>query len=441
MDLINFSNEKQEELKRETQRCHTLSELAEVVYRGWPKEIKDLPTDLRIYWSFREVIGVEDGVIFKGKQVVMPESMRAEILQQLHRGHSGIEKTRLLARETVYWPKINTDIETMVKGCNVCQEDQDANQKEPMIASEIPARAWQCLGTDLFEIKGRQYLILSDYYSRFPIVKELKSVTSEVVKDVIEEACSTFGRPDEIRSDNGPQYSSHTFKEFCKRWDIKHTTSSPHYAQSNGYIERQVRWIKSTIKKCIKTKDNVQEALLMLRATPIGNKMPSPAEILMGRQIATILPNRQAYTDQEVKGWLQKRRDTAKERYDLTARNETLPPLYPGQDVRIRDYVAKTWTPGTIIEKCPEPLSYIVETPSGGKLRRNRKHLREANHVNQATQPQMAIATPDEGGSTVQVLHERPQREEAPPQENMEREVCTRAGRVSKPTQRYLEVS
>ena len=78
-----------------------------------------------------------------------------------------------------------------------------------MIASEVPTKAWKVLATDILEIKGRNYLILSDYFSNFPIVRELYGpVTAVAITDVIEDMCGMFGRPDPIRSDNGPQYAS-----------------------------------------------------------------------------------------------------------------------------------------------------------------------------------------------------------------------------------------
>ena len=94
--------------------------------------------------------------------------------------------------------------------------------------------------------------------SKYPIVKELQApFTSAAVTYVIEDACAMFGRPDQIRSENGPQYAGQHFRNFCRRWGIQHVTSSPHYAQSNGFSERQVRWIKSIIKKCIKTSESI----------------------------------------------------------------------------------------------------------------------------------------------------------------------------------------
>ena len=76
IDIIDFSPLKQQELKRKTRYNPLLNALAEVIYQGWPEKIKDLPTDLRSYWSYRDQLGIEDGVIFKGRQVVIPETSK-----------------------------------------------------------------------------------------------------------------------------------------------------------------------------------------------------------------------------------------------------------------------------------------------------------------------------------------------------------------------------
>ena len=115
---------KRMQLREMSTADHTLCALQRVVYSGWPDTIKDLPKDLRPYWSYRDEIGISDGVIFKGKQVIIPDAMRSDILHQLREAHLGNEKTRLLMREFVYWPNIYKDIEMMVKCYAVCQESQ-----------------------------------------------------------------------------------------------------------------------------------------------------------------------------------------------------------------------------------------------------------------------------------------------------------------------------
>ena len=107
--LINFPTAKQQLLKDETLRDPILNGLREVIYRGWPENVKELTTDLRAYLSFRDELAVEAGVIFKDRQILVPKSMQKDILSQLHCGHQGVEKTRRLAHESVYWLKINRD--------------------------------------------------------------------------------------------------------------------------------------------------------------------------------------------------------------------------------------------------------------------------------------------------------------------------------------------
>ena len=110
ISLINFSADKQKQLRDETTSDPVLNQLKEVIHTGWPETIKELPTDLRSFWSYRDALAVEAGVIFKGRQVLIPLSMRQDILNRLHQGHQGVEKTLRFARDTVYWPRINADI-------------------------------------------------------------------------------------------------------------------------------------------------------------------------------------------------------------------------------------------------------------------------------------------------------------------------------------------
>ena len=234
IDLVNFSQRKQHQLRDQTAREPTINALVETIIQGWPDSIKDLPTDVRVFWSFRDELAVEDGIIFKGKQVLIPESLREDILAQLSQFHQGIEKTQLLAREGVYWPNINKDIEHMTRTCTLCQELANCNRKEPLIPHDTPMAPWKKLGTDLFEMDGEHFLLIRGYFSKYPIVTPLHATTSENVR----KAVSLFGRPDEIVSDNGPQYIGKPFQDFVHKWVIQHTTSSPRFPQSNEFIER-----------------------------------------------------------------------------------------------------------------------------------------------------------------------------------------------------------
>ena len=248
----------------------TLKILSQALFEGWPDEIKS----------------VNPRIIFKGRGVVIPRNIQEDILAQLHYGHHGIEKTRLLAKEHVFWPRINKDIEA---ACTRCQQFQRQQPKEPIICQKPPA-PWIKLGTDLFEIEGRDVLIIADYFSRYPIVHLLTNPTAETVIQKTKETFSLFGVPCEIVSDNGPQFQTQ-YNNFYESWDVQHTTSSPRYPRSNGFIERQIGYIKPILKKCLMKGEDIHLSLLTVRATPLNTRLPSSAELLLGRPTATTIPN------------------------------------------------------------------------------------------------------------------------------------------------------
>ena len=113
--LLNFSPKKQRRIREETRNDASLRALAQTINTGWPETRQELPSSIQDYCVYQDELAVEGGVIFKGRQVLIPERLRDDILQQLHAGHQGIEKTRRLARESLYWPRLYKDVEKLCK--------------------------------------------------------------------------------------------------------------------------------------------------------------------------------------------------------------------------------------------------------------------------------------------------------------------------------------
>ena len=116
-----------------------------------------------------------------------------------------------------------------------------------MIKSELPDYPWQIIGTDLFEMKGHQYLLTVDYLSRYPQIAKL-TTTCNVAISKLKDVFSQHGIPEIVKSDNGPQFSAQEFAEFANTYGFTHVTSSPKYPQSNGQIERMVQTKKNLLK-------------------------------------------------------------------------------------------------------------------------------------------------------------------------------------------------
>ena len=168
-----FTSSLLEEMRTATDEDDELRSLREVIYVGWPQSRSDVHRVLLPYWNFRDELSIDNGIVTKGTRIVIPRKIRSRILAQLHLAHQGVEKTRLHGRTAVYWPGIYDDIEQMVEACSICQEAQPQQPKEPMMPADVPPRAWHTVGADLFYSKGTEYLLVSDYYSKFPFVRRL----------------------------------------------------------------------------------------------------------------------------------------------------------------------------------------------------------------------------------------------------------------------------
>ena len=122
-------------------------------------------------------------------------------------------------------------------------------------------------GTDLFELWGKQYLLVVDYLSRYSEISRLESTDSESVILHLKSIFARHGIPETVRSDNGPQFASDAFKKFAQSYGFNHDTSSPKYPQSNGTAERMIQTVKSLLKKSV----DPYLALLSYRTTPLKN--------------------------------------------------------------------------------------------------------------------------------------------------------------------------
>ena len=171
-------------LRVATQADDELAILKHTIMQGWPKNIKQVPPEIQPYWTFREELTIEDGLILKGVRIVIPNKQQQAILKQLHEGHLGLNKCKLRAKETVNWPGLNNELENLVLNCELCLKYSTAKRNlEPslVLGQEIPLYPWTKLATDIFHFEGVSYLLVVDYTSRYPIVHKLASMTGQQI--------------------------------------------------------------------------------------------------------------------------------------------------------------------------------------------------------------------------------------------------------------------
>ena len=170
------------------------------------------------YWRVRDDLSVCKDLLLYGTRIVVPTSLQSLTLQKLHQGHLGIQRCRLRAVSSVWWPGSSQQIYQMVKGCHVCAR-KNPPPIEPMIPSELPDYPWQKVSSDL---KGKMYLLVADYFSRFPEVIQLSTTTSSSVIQTMKAIFARHGIPEQVVTDNGPQYASREMKEFASSYGFCH---------------------------------------------------------------------------------------------------------------------------------------------------------------------------------------------------------------------------
>ncbi|CAB3985408.1 Transposon Ty3-G Gag-Pol poly, partial [Paramuricea clavata] len=318
---LSISPDRLDQFKRETPSDKTMQSIIVAVKNGWPTSKRQCSQDLAPFYDKRSELVVDNGLVFAGERLVVPKSMRKEMLTQIHRSHIGIEGCLRRAREA-YQPA-------------------------------------QC-----------------HHWSGFFEVQELTRTTADKVIVACKVQFARHGIPDTVITDNGPQFSATEFSAFARDWQFKHLTSSPRYPQSNGRAENAVKTCKMLMTKAKAAGQDPLLAFLDWRNTPTEGLGSSPAQRLMGRRTRTLLPTHKNLLKQPINEGTRDKLAARKSRqirhYNKT--HHPLKPLKKGQAIRMKLPNATKWTLGTCT-RVLDNRSYEVEV-SGRKYRRNRRQLR-----------------------------------------------------------------
>ena len=310
-------------------------------------------------------------MLLKGPRLVIPGELQEEYLSRLHEGHLSATKVQENAKQHMYWTGIDADIEDYTKRCQECIKRSQV-PKEPLQPHDIPEGPWRKFGIDYFTFDGNSYVLICDYFSKFPFLYRAKT-SFWSLRDRLIDLFSIEGYPDEIVSDNGPPFQSKEFAKFLSGLGIKHTTSSPGYPRSNGFIERHIQTVKNMLSKSSNTQ-SFQEVLADLRTTRIGTGLPSPAEILHGRNLTT---RAQAEIDiKAIRSVLQERQLKMTLDHDSSRRAKKARPLVVGERCHVLGPGNK-WIDAFVTGITDSGRSYETQVEATGKqLTRNRSHIR-----------------------------------------------------------------
>ena len=138
---------------------------------GIPELRHEFPPQLREYFQFREHLYTIDGVILYKYRIIIPPSLREEVLSALHAAHQGVTSMISRAESSVFWPGITPAITAPRAGCKHCNRIAPSNPSAPPTPLMSPDYPFQCICSDFFQYKWINYLVVVDRYSNWPIVE------------------------------------------------------------------------------------------------------------------------------------------------------------------------------------------------------------------------------------------------------------------------------
>ncbi|UYV83454.1 hypothetical protein LAZ67_23001089, partial [Cordylochernes scorpioides] len=289
----------EEEFLRECSLCPEIIALKEQLAKPWSNNEY---SRLNKYFRLRNDLSVQENLILNEKgKILVPVSLRNELLSFAHKAHQGIVRTKQRLRESYWWPGMNKDVEDLVTKWWVCKnhDKRIKSIRVPITPVERPANPWTKLGLDIVgpfidtEIGFRFAITLIEYTSKWPEVFCTNKTTSKVIIKFLEDVFSREGFSREIVTDKGTPFISEEFEDFLGSNGIKHIRSTNYHPACNGEVENFNKTLKSTVLTAhlqhTEVKRTIQLFLREYRSTPHTVTKQTPSAVLHGRTLRTLV--------------------------------------------------------------------------------------------------------------------------------------------------------
>ena len=356
LSQINVLPVNAKQLKTATESDPVLKKVLLYTQKGWPEEVD---SSLRPYYRRRNELSVEEGCLMCGLRVIVPPSCQTKVLEELHTSHPGIVKMKSLARIHVWWPSIDQHIERMVKSCTSCQSVRNKPATALLHPWSWPDCPWMRIHVDFAgPFQGSMFFVIVDSHSKWLEVIPMTSTSTEKTIAVLRNLFASYGLPEQLVSDNGPQFTSAEFNDFMKGNGIKHIRTAPYHPASNGEAERFVQVFKHSLKAGRNDPGTLHQKLtrflLTYRSTPHSTTGVSPAELFLKRQLRTRLDLLRPSLERKVAA-TQAKQKSYHDAHSKTREFEI------GQAVLVRNLLGEPkWLQGTVLEQTG-PVSYKVQ--------------------------------------------------------------------------------
>lgn len=206
--------------------------------------------------------GLEDP-LFDWK-IVVPKKYRTKVISDHHdnmlSGHAGVHKTFYRISRKFYWPRMEADVATYVRKCQVCLAHKPEHKAPAGYMLKRPGvdRPWELLSVDVVgplpkSRNGNMYILsVQDYFSKFCLFFPMRAATTAKIVQLLEDnVFLMFGVPRLLQTDNGKQFVSKEFKLFAQTYNVQHLTTAYYHPQANA-CERQHGTVKIMLSSFVK---------------------------------------------------------------------------------------------------------------------------------------------------------------------------------------------
>ena len=217
--------------------------------------------------------------------MVVPTSLQAQLLRELHEGHIGIARMKALGRSYFWWPGLDQQIEALAAHCDACKSTAAMPVQAPQHPWQNPNAPRDRVHMDFGEYNSKHFLVVIDVYSKWPEVRHMLNTSAPRLVEVLEEIFAFHGFPRLVVSDNGPQFIAHELQEYFAAHHILHHRSAPYHPATNGLAEGMVKNVKQWLRKevpCHSFNSSLANFLRTYRNVPHTATWCSPAEMIFG---------------------------------------------------------------------------------------------------------------------------------------------------------------
>ena len=146
------------QMQQETARDETIQLVLSYVRSGFPATRSQLPQNTHGFWNARAHLREKDSMLFFDNRVVIPTSLRKEILDRLHMAHQGVTGMILWAQKSFFWPGIQSDIQRKRDSCISCMESVPSHSYMPAHPPTRPEYPFQSICIDYCHYAGHRYI-------------------------------------------------------------------------------------------------------------------------------------------------------------------------------------------------------------------------------------------------------------------------------------------